>query len=224
MRSSDEDGAAALRGLRAAASMAPMRRAPSRGELRPASPHPCHLPTSPPPPPSPFRASPAPSPLQAWQAAGRMTARRLYHVHVQRLCWALALPWRAVTRTRPMACRLPLCACVAAGLVRTRMRMRAWQPHRQHAQHAVRATLQVPRRCRFCCTCGASRSVRRPGRRVGVQLPLPAARAAPLPLAAPAAKRPRSAGAESAVRRAALLAAGVSQTRRRNLWRMAAAV
>ena len=42
MRSSDEDGAAALRGLRAAAPLALMRRAPSRGEL------------SAPPQPSPF--------------------------------------------------------------------------------------------------------------------------------------------------------------------------
>ena len=42
----------------------------------------------------------------------------LRHVRLQRLCWALALPWRAATRTRLLACRRPLRACVAAGLAR----------------------------------------------------------------------------------------------------------
>jgi hypothetical protein len=150
--------------------------------------------------------------MQAWQAAGRMTARRLYHVRVQRLCWPLALPWRAVTRTRPMSCRLPLCACVAAGLVRARRRLRAGQPHRQCAVHAVRAALQVLGRCHLYCTWGASRSVRRQVRRVGAQLPLrPGLRRH---RAQRLHQRGRAVLAQSpAVRRAALLAARESRHR-----------
>ena len=121
-------------------------------------------------PPRPAQQPTARALLPAWGAAGRMTARHLCHVRVQRLCWALALPWRAATRTRLLACRRPLRACVAAGLARARRRRRAEHHERHRAVHAVRAALVL--HCRHCCTWGSTRSVRRPGRHARALLPL----------------------------------------------------
>jgi len=153
--------------------------------------------------------------LPAWGASGRMTARHLCHVRVQRLCWALALPWRAAARTRLLACRRPLRACLAAGLARARRRRRAEHHQRQRAVHAVRAALQVLR-CHHCCTWGSTRSVRRPGRHARALLPLrPGLRRHRAQRLHP---RGRAVLAQSpAVQRAALLAAGVSLMRRRTL-------
>ena len=94
-------------------------------------------------PPRPAQQPTARALLPAWGAAGRMTARHLCHVRVQRLCWALALPWRAATRTRLLACRRPLRACVAAGLARARRRRRAKLSRRrvQRLQQRGRAAL-----------------------------------------------------------------------------------
>ncbi len=94
-------------------------------------------------PPRPAQQPTARALLPAWGAAGRMTARHLCHVRVQRLCLALALPWRAATRTRLLACRRPLRSCVAAGLARARRRRRAKLSRRrvQRLQQRGRAAL-----------------------------------------------------------------------------------
>ena len=164
-------------------------------------------------PPRPAQQPTSRALLPAWGAAGRMTALHLCRVRVQGLCWALALPWRAAARTRLLACRRPLRACVAAGLARERRRRRAEHHQRHRAVHAVRAALQVLH-CRHCCTWGSTRSVMRPGRHARAPLPL-----------RPGLSRRRvqrlqqrgraALGQRHAAQRAALRAAGESQTRRR---------